>query len=163
MPYVEIKLCDNFKISKLTCCPKKSSSFTDEDFKLIKAKQKKYHNLIPRKEDYIFLKVLYSGEIIAAVGKLLDAFHLKKEDLINKNLEDVSKCQVLFSDYIEPLFYSCLEKELAYQFDFKIKQKHYSCSIYPCSIPEEISSVDIVIRPSHNTEIENNTDKFALV
>lgn len=163
MSCIEIKLCDSFKISKLSCFPKQSCSFSEQDFKLIKTKQKKYTNLIPKKEDYIFLKVLHGGEIISAVGKLLNLFKLKQQDLINKNLEDVSKCQVLFSDYIEPLFYSCLDNGVAYQFDFKIKNKYFSCSLYPCSLPDEISSVDIVIRPSHNTEVETNTDKFILI
>ena len=161
MPLMEIKLCDNFKINKLVCCIKNKEVLTEADFKLIKTKHKKYKQLVPKHTDYIFLKILDTGEIISVVGKLLSFFNLKSKHLLHKFINDIDKCSSLFSEFISPLFDSCLEKNLAYQFDFELKNKRFSCSLYPCSIPDEITSVDIVIRYSHNI-LTGDTSKFIL-
>ena len=42
MPLCEIKLCDSLKINKIFCCAKKDTPISEEDFKLIKTKHKKY-------------------------------------------------------------------------------------------------------------------------
>ena len=117
---------------------------------------------MPRNYDYIFLKVLDTSQIISATGKLLNFFNLKDKDLIGKKLEEVKKCQPLFADYIEPLFNSCLENNLAYQFDFEVREKKFSCTLYPCPIPQDIVSIDIVIRPSHNYLTTKEKDEFIL-
>lgn len=161
-PCLEFKLCEKFEIKKISCCMRKKEILTEEDFKLIKTKHKKYQKLIPKNHEYLFLKVLDSGYIISSVGELLNFFKLKPKDLNNKSLEEVSKCQPLFNDFIQPLFESCLEKEQAYQFDFEVKNKKFSCSLYPCYIPDDIASVDIVIRPSHHAILNKNNDRFIL-
>lgn len=158
---MEFKLCDNFKINRLNCCTK-GDTLTAEDFTLIKTKHKKYNNLVPSNHDYIFLKVLDNGEIISVVGKLLPYFGLKSKDLLGKPLNKITKCQPLFNDYIEPLFLACMEKNSAYQFDFELKGQKFSCSLFPCSIPVDITSVDIVIRPSHDVLTAGEKDSFIL-
>jgi len=162
MPLCEIKLCDSFKINRIFCCSKKNKVLSEDDFKLIKTKHKKYKKLVPKNYDYIFLKVLDDSKIISATGKLMSFFTLKEKDLLDKKLEDVKKCQPLFSEYIEPLFNSCLENNLAYQFDFEVKEKKFSCSLYPCHIPNDIVSIDIVIRPSHNYMTNREKNQFIL-
>jgi len=162
MSCLEINMCKNFRINKVNFCVNKKEKLTSEDFKLIKSKQRRYKKLVPNHKEYIFLKVLDNGMIISAVGKLLATFKLKEKDLINKHFDGLNQCRSLFLDFIEPLFNSCLEKGIAYQFDFLLKEKKYSCSLYPCPIPD-IVSVDIVIRPSQNTVVDNNTEKFELV
>lgn len=161
MSICEFKICDSLKINKIFCCTKNNIPLSEEDFKLIKTKQKKYKKLVPRNYDYIFFKVLDTGQIISVSGKLMNFFDLKEKDILYKNLEEVKKCQPLFCEYIEPLFYSCLENNLAYQFDFEIKERKFSCSLYPCPIPNDIVSIDIVIRPSHN--YLTNKDKEDLI
>lgn len=167
MPCLEFKLCENFKISKIICsCKKTPEPIVETDLKLIKTGHKKYKELVPKSKKYIYLKILDTGEIISVIGKLITFFNLKTKDLLHKKLGDIEKCSILFSDFISPLFDSCVEKNLAYQFDFELKKKRFSCSLYPCQIPEEedilISSVDIVIRYSHNI-ISTDTNKFILV
>ena len=162
-PYIEFKLCDKFEIKKIICCLQKSENLTEEDFKLIRTKQTRYPRLVPRNHEYIFFKVLDTGEIISVVGKLLPFFKLKSKDLLHKNLTDICKCQPLFAEFIEPLFKSCLEKSSSYQFDFEVKNKKFSCSLYPCYIAEDIASVDIIIRHSHNSLADNtNNDQYIL-
>ena len=162
MPCLEINMCKNFKINRVSFCVNKRERLTREDFKLIKGKHRKYKKLVPNHKEYIFLKVLDTGKIISAIGNLLKTFKLKEKDLVNKNFEEIEECSTLFLDFIEPLFNSCLENETAYQFDFTLKDKKYSCSLYPCPIPD-IVSVDIVIRPSQNAMVDKDTSKFVLV
>ena len=164
MTCVEFKICDNFKIGKIkfNFCGGKKEQFTEADFKLIKTKHKKYKQLVPKNNNYIYLKVLDTGEIISILGGLLPFFNLKSKYLLKKQLGAVDKCTVLFSEFISPLYESCLEKNLAYQFDFELKNKRFSCSLYPCSIGDEITSVDIAIRYSHNI-LTNDTSSFILV
>lgn len=159
---LEFKLCEKFEIKKNICCIKKSETLTESDFKLIKTKHKKYPKLVPSHHDYIFLKVLNNHEIISVVGDLLKFFKLKTKDLMGKTLDSVSKCQPLFSDFILPLFESCLTNVSAYQFDFEVLNKKFSCSLYPCYIPDDIASVDIVIRPSHHTLTNKNKERFKI-
>jgi hypothetical protein len=159
---LEFKLCEKFEIKKIICCIKKTERLTESDFKLIKTKHKKYPELVPVHHNYIFLKVLSSHEIISAVGDLLKFFKLNIKDLVGKTLIDVSKCQPLFSDFILPLFESCLENDSAYQFDFEVGDKKFSCSLYPCYIPGDIASTDIVIRPSHHALTKLNKNEFKI-
>ena len=77
--------------------------------------------------------------------------------LLNINLNEIRKCTILFEEYIGPLFESCLEKNISYQFIFKFKKKIFSCSLYPCWVPDKLCSIDIVMRPYQNT-INNNED-----
>lgn len=158
----EFKLCDKFEIKKNICCIKKNESLADTEFKLIKTKHKKYPKLVPVNREYFFLKVLDNQEIISVVGDLLKFFKLKPKDLLHQTLSEISKCQPLFNDFILPLFESCLENDSAYQFDFEVKDKKFSCSLYPCYISNDISSVDIVIRPSHNTLTKDSNDQFKI-
>ena len=158
----EFKLCDKFEIKKNICCIKKTTHLSESDFKLIKTKHKKYQKLVPAYHDYIFLKVLDNQEIISAVGDLLKFFKLKEKDLVGKLLNDVTKCQILFNDFILPLFESCLENNSAYQFDFEVSNRKFSCSLYPCYIPDDIASVDIVIRHSHHALNETNKEQFKI-
>ena len=162
MSCLEVNFCKSIKINKLNFCIKSKSKLNEEEFKLIKSKHRKYKKLVPSNNEYMFLKVLDNGMIISAVGELLKFFQLKTKDLVNKYISDLEKCQVFFDDFICPLFYSCLENKTAYQFDFEIKNKKFSCSLYPCPIPEEILSIDIVIRPSTNHISDKNTDSFVL-
>jgi hypothetical protein len=164
MPCIKVNICPNFKIGKIkfNFCTEKKEQFTEADFKLIKTKHKKYKQLVPKNNNYIYLKVLDTGEIISVIGHLLPFFNLKSIHLLKKHLNDIDKCAALFSEFIHPLYESCLEKNLAYQFDFELKTKRFSCSLYPCSVAEEITSVDIVIRYSHNV-LTNDTSKFILV
>ena len=73
---------------------------------------------------------------------------MKKKDIINKYLYEISKNKIFFLDFIKPLLEMALEKGEAYQFMFKIntEQKNLVCSLYPCYIPDSVTSVDIVIR-----------------
>lgn len=155
----QISLCQEFNLFTkfINCCRKNKDNNSEEDFRLIKTIPKKYIELVPRYHDYIYLKILKSGKIISVSGGLLKFFNLKTKDLLNINLNEIRKCTILFEEYIGPLFESCLEKNISYQFIFKFKKKIFSCSLYPCWVPDKLCSIDIVMRPYQNT-INNNED-----
>lgn len=160
----EFKFCDKFEIKKITFCSKKTNQINEYDFKLVKANHKKYASLIPRNNNYIFFKVLVTKEIISVNGNLMSFFSFKEKDFKGKTLGEIKKYQMLFTDFIEPLFDSCLEKDSAYQFDFELKNKKFSCSLYPCYIPNSsIASVDIIIRYSQHSIITKNKDQFQII
>lgn len=163
MPDIIFKLCDNFKVSNLvcSCCRKDKRSKEDEiEFELVSNEEKKYHNLIPANDKYIYLKILDTTEIIAVGGELLSIFNLTSKDLINMKTDEITKCKDFFNDYLTPLIRSCIDDGEAYEFDFStnIHSHIFTCSLYPCSIPEKINSVDIVIRYSKK-EINNKDIK----
>jgi hypothetical protein len=118
-----------------------------EDFELLKTNKKKFNNLVPSHDEYLFIKILNDGRIISIVGGLGKFFSMNSKNFLNKKLSDVKKNHILFNDFIEPLFNACIPEASAYQFDFMTKDKKFSCSLYPCLMPGELSSVDIVIRP----------------
>ena len=162
MPDIVFKICEELKISNLNCvCCKKKIKNSNLRFSLISNEEKKYTNLIPNNKEYIFLKILENREIIAVSGDLINQFGLKPKDLLTKKIQEIEKCKELINDYIGELFDSCLEEGEAYEFDFStnIHSNIFTCSMYPCSIPGRISSVDVVIRYSKE-EINLNNIKI---
>lgn len=171
MPDIVFKCCDNFNVKKIffSCKGRKKKQKKKECkrcnvlFDLVDSTPKKYNNLVPQ-ENYLYLKVLRTGKIIAISGDYLEEFNLTKKDLFHKKLDNIKCCKELFDDYVYPLFEECLNNSESYQFNFKSDQKNtiYSCSLYPCFIPEKVASVDIVFRHSHQRINKKRLSKYAI-
>jgi len=160
----ELNICPfKFNISKFICCRTKVKDVeqpktTEKEFRLIKRKQRRYKNLIPYDGKFAYLKILFDGKILCYAGyELLESFGIHKECL-SKSLNDAKKCHILFREYIGPVFEECIKDSEIYQFDFAVNDEEYSCCIYPCPLPMEYISVDVVIRLSQHItsdEIKN--------
>jgi len=149
MSTFNISLCNNFKISKIFFICTGNNKSEDLEFELIKQNENLgFHNLIPESDNYLYMKADKYEKIIAVEGDYLKKFKMKKKDIINKYLYEISKNKIFFLDFIKPLLEMALEKGEAYQFMFKIntEQQKLVCSLYPCYIPDSITSIDIVIR-----------------
>ena len=158
MPCLEVKICERFKINKLTCFEcKKLTNVSEKDFKLVRQKQRRYKNLIPYDGNYAYLKVLYDGNILAYAGNIFKKFGISKK-ILQKSMNDLRKSHILFREYIGPVFEQMLKDSEAYQFDFKVKDEGYSCCLYPCPIVSESISVDIVIRISQHITTDEIKD-----
>jgi len=149
-------ICENFNISKLNCICRKNKEDdhicpNEIEFDLIKSEKKRYSELIPNEDNYLYLKIIKNETIIALSGETFLELPFEEKDVINKKLSEIKIYPVFFIDYIRPLFLTSMEKGEAYQFDFRtnITERLLTCSIYPCSMPGAISSCDIVIRYSH--------------
>ena len=155
----------NFDIKNIFpgCGKNKQDNIT---FELIKNKAIKYTHLLPDFEkDFLYLKILTCGKIIACEGKYAKFLGLKRKKVLKKNIKDLEICQEFFDEYIIPIFEDCIKHKEPYQFTFisykkKKKKEHRTCSFYPCYIPindnDELSSIDLVIRKAkHNIEKEN--------
>lgn len=171
MPDIVFKCCDNFNIKKMffSCKgSKKKKKKKDKNkcnvlFDLVDSTPKKYNNLVPH-ENFLYMKVIKNGKIISVSGDYLEEFDIKKHDLLNKKLNHVDCCFELFSDYVQPLFEECLKNSESYQFNFKTNQSNtvYSCSLHPCNIPEQVASVDVVFRHSHQKINKKRMSKYIL-
>lgn len=165
MPNFNISLCHNFKISKVFFfCGSKGSSETLE-FELVKQDENLgFPNLIPESENYLYMKADKYEKIIAVEGEYLQKFRMKKKDILNKYIYEITKNKIFFLDFIKPLLELSLEKGEAYQFTFKIntEQQNLVCSIYPCYIPDNITSVDIVIRSPQAINSDRNIHSFII-
>jgi len=149
MPNFNISLCHNFKISKVFCNCTGKNKEDDLQFELIKQEENLgFHNLIPESNNYLYMKADKYEKIIAIEGEYLKKFKMKKKEILNKYLFEIRKNKIFFLDFIKPLLEMALEKGEAYQFMFKISTEQQSlvCSLYPCYIPDKVTSVDIVIR-----------------
>lgn len=163
-------ICENFKISKLVCnC--KNNKEEDEviqseeiEFSLLTSDKRKFDNLIPNNDNYLFFKINKDETVISAAGEAFLEMPLVEEDILNKKLKYIEIYPIFFQDYIRPLFLNSIEKGEAYQFDFKtnITEKKLICSIYPCSMPGVISSCDVVIRYNHDTIDRGRLSDFAI-
>lgn len=157
MPIV-FNICQNFKIGKLICnCKSNNEHDTinprDVDFELIKSNQIKFDNLIPSNDDYLFFKINSDETIISVAGNGFEEMPLKNEDILNKKLKHLTIYKIFFQDYIRPLFMDSINKGEAFQFEFltNITDRKFICSLYPCSMPNVISSCDVVIRHNHGS------------
>ena len=165
MSMVNIKCCDTFSISKIFfSCKKKEIDTNELTFELIESPHKKFDDLILSNQDYLYLKILKNKKIISVEGNYIKKLFMTKEDLLNKKLDSINKCSELFGEYILPLFETSIENGEAYQFDFKtsIENKIMACSLYPCSIPGAIASVDVVIRNSPPIKNKLKLDSFVI-
>jgi hypothetical protein len=159
----ELNICPfKFNISKFICCRTKEKEeepkIADKDFKLIKRTQRRYKNLIPYDGNFAYLKILYDGNILCYSGEDLFASLGVSKECLDKSLTDAKKCHILFREYISPVFEECIKDGEIYQFDFGLNDEEYSCCFYPCPLPMEYISVDIVIRISQHItfdEIKN--------
>ena len=117
---------------------------------LVESEHVKFNSLLPDHNEFIFLKILEEGRIIAAEGEFMDDIGMIKEDFMGREVCDIDKNRELFHDYICPLFKKSVETGSMYQFCFKvgINPRVICCSIYPSTMPGKISSVDCVIRPA---------------
>lgn len=141
-------------------------------FELVKNKPVKYNKIIPDfDKDFLFLKILTCGKIIACEGKYANYLNIKKNTIINQNIRDIEVCQDFFTNYVIPIFEESLRTMDPYQFSFfsqkrKKKKEYKSCSFYPCFIPddnkEKVSSVDLVIRPTKINLEKENISKFVI-
>ena len=89
---------------------------------------------------------------------------MKRKDIINKYIYKIEKNKIFFLDFIKPLLEMALEKGEAYQFTFKMSTENQNlvCSLYPCYIPESITSVDIVIRSPQAIKSDRNLPSFII-
>jgi hypothetical protein len=168
---VSCNLCQSFSIGSFSCSSKKNAerdsdeefSPDDVEFELIDSDQKKFEDLIPANENYLYMKILHNGKIISVSGSSLKEIPLEENDILEKNIDDIDIYKNLFLDYIKPLYEHALKKGEAYQFFFKTNMSEtlIACSIYPCSIPKHITSVDVVIRYAHKSISETRISKFA--
>ena len=103
MANIVFKCCDNFNIKKMFFSCKGSKKKKEKKkkhkcnllFDLVDSTPKKYNNLVPP-ENFLYLKILKNGKIISISGDYLEEFNLKKEDLLNKKLENIKCCTELF-------------------------------------------------------------------
>jgi len=162
-------LCQNFTISKLSCgCSKQKENDgeinpSEVEFTLIETKRISYTELIPNNDNYTYLKILKDEKIVAISGEFLLEMPLKKEEILDKKLYEINIYPVFFIDYIRPLFLNAIDKGEAYQFAFhtNITSRNITCSIYPCSLPGNISSCDVVIRYNHQVITDRSISNFA--
>lgn len=164
---VNLNCCPNFNLGleSLCSCKKKpetespspspppapgpASTRKDEIIVLVENEQIQFENLVPKHLEYLYLKILKNKKILFAFGKLMDNFGMTDEDFNGIDICSISKYSELFGGCICPLISKTLDQGTAYQFCFKLgsSKRLFCCSIYPCYIPEQISSVDCVIRP----------------
>jgi len=162
-------ICENFKISKLICNCKNNKEediiqSEEIEFSLLPSDKRKFDDLIPTNDNYLFFKINKDETIISASGEAFLEMPFVEEDILNKKLRYIEIYPIFFQDYIRPLFLNSIKKGEAYQFDFKtnITNKKLICSIYPCSMPGIISSCDIVIRYNHGTIDRGRLSEFAI-
>lgn len=182
MSLVNLNCCPNFSLGTMCTCkgrpatesPPPSlgepppSTFVEplgEFITLIEMEQIHFETLLPSHNEYLYLKIKKNKNILCATGGLLDDLKMEKKDFIGVNLCEVKKNPQLFGDFICPLTTKSLETGTAYQFCFKLgsHERTICCSIYPCTIPGQISSIDCVIRPIINGFRPSLIDKFALL
>ena len=118
-----------------------------------------FDSLLPNHNEYIYLKIKSAGEIIAAEGDFMNDLGMTRADFIGYHLNSIEKNRELFGEYIYPLFIRSIENGSVYQFCFRIDdtQRVVCCSLYPCTIPGAISSIDCVIRPA---VFKSDLDRF---
>lgn len=162
-------ICENFNISKLNCNCRKNNEPEhicphEVEFELIKSEQKRYSELIPTDDNYLYLKIIKNETVIALSGETFLEMPFEESDILNKKISEIKIYPVFFIDYIKPLFLTSMEKGEAYQFDFRtnITERLLTCSLYPCSMPGAISSCDIVIRYAHQAISRTRISEFAL-
>jgi hypothetical protein len=163
-------ICENFNISKLVCSCKNNKEndniiHSDEvEFSLLHSEKRKFDDLIPSNDNYLFFKINKDETIISASGDAFIEMPLTEEEILNIKLKNIKVYTIFFQDYVRPLFLNSIEKGEAYQFQFKtnITDKKLICSIYPCSMPGTISSCDIVIRYNHGTIERGRLSEFAI-
>lgn len=167
-----LHFCDNLNINSLSCrCSK--NQLEEEDvtrhgiitFTLVNIEQRKFNNLIPDNENYIYMKILSNEVIFNASSKPFIEMPLESNEIVGKKILEVEKYPILFADYIRPLFLASIENGKSFQFTFhtNINDRLLSCNMYPCSIPlKNINSCDIVIRYSHHGITGNDISKFIL-
>lgn len=163
---VTFNCCAEFKISDFACyCIRRNRKDKKEiTFDLIHSEPKKYDNLIPANEDYIYFKILNNNKIISFEGENFKEMPLKKNDVIGKKIEEIKKYPDFFMDYLLPLFISSVKEKEAYQiyFSTSINSRMLTCNIYPCSIPGIVSSCDVVIRYAHHVFSNDTLKGFRL-
>ena len=146
-----LKLCENFKISKLIFnCSSKESNQGDLEFHLLKQENEQYSfsSMLPESDNYLYLKIDKNGKIISVTGDYMKKFNMKRKDFYKKNISEVEVMAQFFIDFLKPLHELSIEKGEAYQFLFNSNhdENPMVCSIYPCYIPNIVSSVDVVVR-----------------
>jgi len=163
-----VNCCENINISKFNCFGRKTKDFSKEsdekEIFLVKSKIVRFEKMIPENNPYLYLKIMKSGEIISCVGNFSKELGIKKRKIFGKIIDRIKTPNELFCSFICPLFKRSIETGESYQFCFKFgkKQKLICCSIYPCSIPGSISSVDCVIRPTVVEMDPGEIDQFAI-
>ena len=165
MSTFNISLCNNFKISKIFFFCGRNKESSDLEFELIKQDENLgFHNLLPESDNYLYMKVDKYEKVIAVEGEYLKKFKMKRCDILNEYIYNIRKNQIFFLDFIKPLLEMSLEKGEAYQFMFKIntEKQNLVCSLYPCYIPDNITSVDIVIRSPQAIKSDRNLPSFII-
>jgi hypothetical protein len=120
--------------------------------------------MLPESTNYLYLKVDEFGKIISIEGDYMNKFGIKRKNFIGTYLEEAYQLTEFFIDFIKPLQEMSIKKGEAYQFLFNTSQDENPlvCSLYPCSIPGSISSVDIVVRQPQNIIEKNRISDFIL-
>lgn len=135
-----------------------------EPITLIETEQIHFESLLPTHPEYLYLKILKNRVVLCATGGLMDDLQMIDKDFIGVDLCLIGKNTELFGGCICPLVSKTLDQGTAYQFCFKLgsSERLFCCSIYPCSIPGQISSADCVIRPVINGFRPSLIEKFVL-
>ena len=152
---LNLSCCQNLNFSKFSFCknkPKTESSSLPigKTITLVESDHIKFDSLLPDHKDYILIKILRNEKIVSAEGDFMNDLGMEKSDFIENTLSSLAKNRELFGDFIFPLFKKINETGLMYQFCFKVDNnpRPMCCSLYPCSTPGLIASVDCVIRPA---------------
>ena len=162
------KCCENFKISKLifNCTSSRDSRNEELEFHLLKQENKQYSfsSMLPESDNYLYLKIDKNGKIISVTGDYMKKFKMRKKDFYKKNLDEVEFMTQFFIDFLKPLHELAIEKGEAYQFLFNISndENPMVCSIYPCYIPNLVSSVDVVVRQPQDIIEKNRMEDYLL-
>lgn len=121
--------------------------YRETDITLVKSnKIYRFNDFLPSK-DFMYIKVLKDGKIIACYGDIMKKmFGLKNKKMIDKNIKSLTVG--FFSDFIYNLKEKSAEDCSSYQFIFQYKDsvEDYSCSIYPCAITDKCFSFDVIVR-----------------
>lgn len=166
MTTCNFKLCDNFRISRLIFNCNGRRNTEDLEFHLLNQDEKKYSfsNILPESNNYLYLKIDKNGKVISIEGDYMKKFKLKRQKIIKKYLEEIDTVPQFFIDFVKPLQEMSIEKGEAYQFLFNSNhdENPLVCSLYPCSIPGHVSSVDVVVRQPQDIIERDRMNNFIL-
>ena len=167
MTTCNFKFCDNFKISRLIFNCNRGSYNTDElEFHLLNqgVKQYSFTSMLPKSNNYLYMKVDQNGKIISIEGDYMTKFKIKRKNFIGLYLEETTQLVDFFIDFIKPLHEKSINSGEAYQFLFNTSHDDNPlvCSLYPCSVPGFISSLDVVVRQPQDIVEKSRISDFIL-
>lgn len=168
---LDFNCCPNFSLGSLCICKNKEKSFEtkkiskDEPIVLVHNDPIYFTDIIPRHNNFLYLKILEDKKILTIAGDLIYELNMKEKDLKNKNICEIEKNTELFGEFICPLVDSSIKEEIEFQFFFQIGKniRLFCCSVYTCKASGKILSIDCVIRPVTAGLVPTTVKQFELV